>query len=174
MHRCMPPHPTACTPAALGSVHTGLQLVKFTTQCTLLPLQDPADIVEEYGADALRLYLINSPVVRAESLRFRREGVQGVVRDVFIPWYNAFRFLVQNVLRLEASGRLPAGLLPFNPAQVGTRNVWDAVFVCLAVGARRDLCVHGSVLPSVCSMICLRRSEWGHGIRHAVYGFCRP
>ena len=57
-------------------------------------------------------------MVRAESLRFRREGVQGVVRDVFIPWYNAFRFLVQNVLRLEASGRLPRQLLPFRPAQV--------------------------------------------------------
>ncbi|KAK9792748.1 hypothetical protein WJX73_005932 [Symbiochloris irregularis] len=79
---------------------------------------DPAEIIEEYGADALRLYLINSPVVRAESLRFRREGVQGVVREVFIPWYNAFRFLVQNVLRLEASGRLPTHMLPFNPAQV--------------------------------------------------------
>ena len=29
--------------------------------------------------DALRLYLINSPVVRAEPLRFKREGVYGVV-----------------------------------------------------------------------------------------------
>jgi hypothetical protein len=29
--------------------------------------------------DALRLYLINSPVVRAESLRFKRSGVYGVV-----------------------------------------------------------------------------------------------
>lgn len=80
--------------------------------------QDPSDIISEYGADALRLYLINSPVVRAESLKFKREGVQGVLRDVFIPWYNAYRFLVQNVQRLEASGRLPADQLPFNPAQV--------------------------------------------------------
>lgn len=29
--------------------------------------------------DALRLYLINSPVVRAEPLRFKKEGVYGVV-----------------------------------------------------------------------------------------------
>lgn len=27
-------------------------------------------VIDKYGADALRLYLINSPVVRAESLRF--------------------------------------------------------------------------------------------------------
>ena len=29
--------------------------------------------------DALRLYLINSPVVRAETLRFKKEGVFSVV-----------------------------------------------------------------------------------------------
>lgn len=29
--------------------------------------------------DALRLYLINSPVVRAETLRFKKEGVYSVV-----------------------------------------------------------------------------------------------
>ena len=29
--------------------------------------------------DALRLYLVNSPVVRAESLRYKRIGVFGVV-----------------------------------------------------------------------------------------------
>ena len=64
--------------------------------------QDTAAILREYGADALRLYLVNSPVVHAETLRFKREGVFAVVKDVFLPWYNAYRFLVQNVLRLEA------------------------------------------------------------------------
>jgi len=29
----------------------------------------------------VRLYLINSPVVRAEPLRFKKEGVLGVVSD---------------------------------------------------------------------------------------------
>ena len=64
--------------------------------------QDPTVILSKYGADALRLYLVNSPVVHAETLRFKREGVFAVVKDVFLPWYNAYRFLVQNVLRLEA------------------------------------------------------------------------
>lgn len=48
-----------------------------------------------------RLYLINSPVVRAENLRFKEEGVRDVLKDVFLPWYNAYRFLVQNVQRLQ-------------------------------------------------------------------------
>uniref|UniRef100_A0A8B9HXZ5 isoleucine--tRNA ligase n=1 Tax=Astyanax mexicanus TaxID=7994 RepID=A0A8B9HXZ5_ASTMX len=47
------------------------------------------------------LYLINSPVVRAENLRFKEEGVRDVLKDVFLPWYNAYRFLVQNVQRLH-------------------------------------------------------------------------
>nr|CAB3470983.1 unnamed protein product [Digitaria exilis] len=64
----------------------------------------PMDVIDEYGADALRLYLINSPVVRAESLRFKRSGVYGVVKDVFLPWYNAYRFFVQNAKRLEVEG----------------------------------------------------------------------
>eukprot|EP00887_Chlorella_sp_A99_P005236 scaffold1.g5236.t1 len=63
---------------------------------------DPLEVVHKYGADALRLYLINSPVVRAETLKFREEGVFQVVKEVFLPWYNAYRFLVQNVRRWEA------------------------------------------------------------------------
>jgi isoleucyl-tRNA synthetase len=33
-------------------------------------------MLDTYGADALRLYMINSPVVRAEDLRFSEEGVK--------------------------------------------------------------------------------------------------
>jgi len=67
---------------------------------------DPQLIVNSYGADALRLYLINSPVVRADTLRFQEDGVSEVVRGVLIPWFNAFRFFAQCVDRLErATGR---------------------------------------------------------------------
>ncbi|OQV24382.1 Isoleucine--tRNA ligase, cytoplasmic [Hypsibius exemplaris] len=56
---------------------------------------DPMEVVDKYGADALRLYLINSPVVRAENLRFKEAGVRDVLKDVFLPWYNAYRFFAQ-------------------------------------------------------------------------------
>lgn len=46
----------------------------------------PELVLNQYGADALRMYLINSPVVRAEPLKFKEEGVKGVVRDIMIPW----------------------------------------------------------------------------------------
>uniref|UniRef100_A0A336LLA8 Isoleucine--tRNA ligase, cytoplasmic n=1 Tax=Culicoides sonorensis TaxID=179676 RepID=A0A336LLA8_CULSO len=67
---------------------------------------DPMDVVHKYGADALRLYLINSPVVRAENLRFKEEGVRDIVKDIFLPWYNAYRFLFQNIEQLETSQRI--------------------------------------------------------------------
>mmetsp|Transcript_11749 Transcript_11749/g.21671 ORF Transcript_11749/g.21671 Transcript_11749/m.21671 type:complete len:1026 (+) Transcript_11749:42-3119(+) len=62
---------------------------------------DPTLVIHKYGADALRMYLINSPVVRAEELKFKESGVLGVVKEVFLPWYNAFRFFLQNVERWE-------------------------------------------------------------------------
>lgn len=54
---------------------------------------DPSIVLERYGADALRLYMINSPVLRAETLKFKEEGVREVVSAVLLPWYNSFKFL---------------------------------------------------------------------------------
>ena len=54
---------------------------------------DPMTLVNEYGADAIRLYMINSPLVKAESLSFSKKGVNDTIRDVFLPIYNSYRFL---------------------------------------------------------------------------------
>ncbi|CAN3356590.1 hypothetical protein DICA1_C15346 [Diutina catenulata] len=54
---------------------------------------DPTLVVDKYGADALRLYLINSPVLRGETLKFKEEGVKEIVSSVLLPWYNASKFL---------------------------------------------------------------------------------
>ena len=53
---------------------------------------DPAHVLDEFGADAMRAYLINSPVVRADPLRFSEEGVREVVRTVLLPFWNAYSF----------------------------------------------------------------------------------
>ncbi|MCH8983554.1 MAG: isoleucine--tRNA ligase [Acidobacteria bacterium] len=53
---------------------------------------DPSEILERSGADALRAFLINSPVLRAEPLRFTKEGVAGVVRTVLLPMWNSYSF----------------------------------------------------------------------------------
>lgn len=61
---------------------------------------DLLSIIHGYGADALRFYLINSPVVR-ENLCLKDEGVRDVLKDVWLPWYNAFCFFIRNVLKLQ-------------------------------------------------------------------------
>lgn len=55
---------------------------------------DPVHVINRYGADALRLYMIYSPVVRAENLRFAEDGVKQLLRDLLIPWWNAYSFFV--------------------------------------------------------------------------------
>jgi isoleucyl-tRNA synthetase len=55
---------------------------------------DPTHVLDTYGADAIRLYMIHSPVVRAENLRFSEHGVKQILRDLLIPWWNAYSFFV--------------------------------------------------------------------------------
>ena len=53
---------------------------------------DPSEILDDLGADALRAFLINSPVLRAEPLRFSKDGVAEVVRTVLLPMWNTYSF----------------------------------------------------------------------------------
>jgi isoleucyl-tRNA synthetase len=53
----------------------------------------PDVLMEEYGADALRLYLINSGLVKGEEQRFSDAGVKDMVRRALLPWFNSFKFL---------------------------------------------------------------------------------
>ncbi len=53
---------------------------------------DPTGIFDVMGADALRAFLINSPVLRAEPVRFSSDGVAEVVRTVLLPMWNTYSF----------------------------------------------------------------------------------
>ncbi len=54
----------------------------------------PIDILDKLGADALRLFLINSPAVKAEDLRFSEKGVTEMSRAILLPFWNAYAFFV--------------------------------------------------------------------------------
>ena len=49
------------------------------------------------------MFLVNSPIVRGDNLRFREEGVREVISRVLLPWLNSFRFFLGqvNLLRKE-------------------------------------------------------------------------
>lgn len=55
---------------------------------------DPHYILDNYGADALRFYLMNSPVVKADDMRFSEKGVSDVVRNFILPIWNSYSFFV--------------------------------------------------------------------------------
>ncbi len=54
---------------------------------------DPEVVIQRFGADAVRLYMLNSPAVKADDLRFSERGVEHVLRQVLIPLWNSFVFL---------------------------------------------------------------------------------
>lgn len=68
---------------------------------------EPEVVMGKFGADALRLYLINSPVVCAEFLKFKEEGVRGILRDVLIPWTNTSRFFTEQASLISATFARP-------------------------------------------------------------------
>ena len=55
---------------------------------------EPTEMVDRYGADALRLYLLNSAALKAEELRMTEAGIKQSLRDVIIPLWNAYSFFV--------------------------------------------------------------------------------
>ena len=48
-----------------------------------------------------RMFLVNSPIVRGDNLRFREEGVREVISRVLLPWLNSFRFFLGQVALLK-------------------------------------------------------------------------
>lgn len=54
---------------------------------------EPSAVIHRYGADAVRLYMLNSPAARADDLRFSEHGVELIMRQVLLPLWNAYSFL---------------------------------------------------------------------------------
>ena len=66
---------------------------------------DPEVIFERQGADALRWYLMSSPVLRGGDLRMSDEGIDAVVRGVLRPLWNAYVFFCMYANADRSRGR---------------------------------------------------------------------
>jgi isoleucyl-tRNA synthetase len=55
---------------------------------------DPGEVIDQFGADALRMFLMDSAVVRGEDLRYTSDGVKEVLKNMIIPLWNAYSFYV--------------------------------------------------------------------------------
>lgn len=68
---------------------------------------EPTEMMDLYGADALRLYLLNSAVLKAEEMRLTEKGIKESLRSVIIPLWNSYSFFVTyaNIDGWEPQGR---------------------------------------------------------------------
>jgi len=53
---------------------------------------DPVDEMDKFGADAMRYYMLSSPVVKAEDFNFNDDGVDEVVKKIIMRIDNVFSF----------------------------------------------------------------------------------
>lgn len=81
---------------------------------------DPKEVIDIYGADCLRLYLLGSPVVKSEPLRFKESGVADITRSVLIPLYNTFSFYNEHKTRYEKQNDTKMNLVEFD-----SDNIFD-------------------------------------------------
>lgn len=57
---------------------------------------DPMILISKYGADALRFYLLNSPIMAAEDLNFSEKGVEEVHKKIILILLNTLNFYSMN------------------------------------------------------------------------------
>ena len=68
---------------------------------------DPSFVFDKYGADALRYYLLTSPVMIAENLNFSEKGVQEALRNVVMILWNVVRFYEMYAVETQDFASLP-------------------------------------------------------------------
>lgn len=89
---------------------------------------DPTYIIETYGADALRLFLLGSQVVRAEDLKFSEEGIKDVMRSVILPIWNSYSFFVTYARVDKWEPAKGEAAPPANPAHPLDRWILSSLF----------------------------------------------
>ena len=103
-------------PAFKNCVVSGLVLASDGKKMSksLRNYTDPMEVINSFGADALRLFLVHSAVVKADDLRYSDDGVREVMKSIIIPLWNAYSFFVTyaNIDKISPAG---APERPSNP-----------------------------------------------------------
>lgn len=78
---------------------------------------DPAIVMDQFGADAIRLFLMHSAAVKADDLKYSDDGVRDVLKGILIPLWNSYSFFVTyaNIDKVQATGHAFDDTLPNNP-----------------------------------------------------------
>lgn len=106
-------------PAFQNCVVSGLVLASDGRKMSksLRNYTDPVEVINKFGADALRLFLIHSAIVKADDLRYSDDGVRDVLKSIIIPWWNSYSFFVTyaNIDKAQPTGHLFDNKKPSNP-----------------------------------------------------------
>ncbi len=83
-------------PAFKNVIVNGIVLAADGTKMSkrLKNYPDPDLVLKKYGADAVRLYMLNSNAVKADDMCFSEAGVELVLKQVLIPLWNAYSFFL--------------------------------------------------------------------------------
>lgn len=86
-------------PAFKNVIVNGLVLAKDGEKMSKSKQNYPKvdNIFEQFGADAVRLYLINGPVVKAGDLKFNERDIKTIVKNVNLLMYNMTNYLIQMI-----------------------------------------------------------------------------
>ncbi|MBI2315288.1 isoleucine--tRNA ligase [Candidatus Daviesbacteria bacterium] len=55
---------------------------------------DPKEVMQQYGGDALRLYLLGSPIMKGQDVNFSNDGVPEVARSFLLILWNSYKYFV--------------------------------------------------------------------------------
>ncbi len=107
------------SPAFKNCVVNGLVLASDGRKMSksLRNYTDPVEAINKFGADALRLFLTHSAVVKADDLRYSDDGVKEVVKNIIIPLWSGYSFFVTyaNIDKYTATGHAFDSKKPSNP-----------------------------------------------------------
>lgn len=82
---------------------------------------DPSELITKYGADILRLYLLNSVAVKADSLLFKESEIVKLKQKI-IPYINAVKFLLEFYINLQKSN--PTVKINFIDSSSNLTDMW--------------------------------------------------
>jgi isoleucyl-tRNA synthetase len=124
----------ACVVNGLVLAEDGKKMSKSQRNFT-----DPSAVMDKFGADALRLFLMNSAVTRGEDLGYSDEGVKEVLKSVIIPLWNSYGFFVTYANIDKYPDGMPEATIVPGPGHAGARNPLDRWILSLCEGLVLDV-----------------------------------
>jgi len=81
-------------PAFLNNIVNGIILAENGQKMSkrLKNYPEPMQVIDKYGADAIRFYLLTSPAIKADDLRFSEDGVNETLKKVLMILWNVYTF----------------------------------------------------------------------------------